>query len=82
MSFSRHIKRNFNANKTNRIRYDNDDFTCQIFRFDKTYEKQYTPNNNNISDIVNGERKSFCGMSWYRFKDDKQMTIRLTYNAK
>lgn len=82
MSFSRHIVRNFNANKTNRIRYDDDDFLCQIFRFDKTAEKHYTPSNNAISEVKNGEQKSFNGMSCYQSLDDKQMTIKLKYNAK
>ena len=82
MSFSRHIKRNFNANKSNRIRYDDDDFTCQIFRYDKTFEKHYTPNNNTIEEITNGEKKTFCGMSCYRSLNDKQMTIKLKYKAK
>ena len=82
MSFSRHIVRNFNANKTNRIRYDDDDFLCQIFRFDKTAEKHYTPSNNTISEVKNGEQKSFNGMSCYQSLNDKQMTIKLKYNAK
>ena len=55
MAFSRHITRNFNANKTHRIRYDDDDFLCQIFRYDKTYEKHYTPTNGTISNVVNGD---------------------------
>ena len=81
MSFSRHIVRNFNANKTNRIRYDDDDFLCQIFRFDKTAEKHYTPSNNAISEVVNGEQKSFNGMSCYQSLDDNQMTIKIKYDA-
>lgn len=82
MTFSRHIKRNFNANKTNRIRYDKDDFTCQIFRFDKTSEKHYTPSNNTIEKVTNGEKKVWNGMTCYQSVNDKQMTIRLKYNAK
>lgn len=82
MSFSRHIVRNFNANKTNRIRYDDDDFLCQIFRFDKTAEKHYTPSNNTITEVLNGDKKTFNGMSCYQSLNDKQMTIKLKYNAK
>ena len=82
MAFSRHIVRNFNANKTNRIRYDDDDFTCQIFRFDKTVEKHYTPSNNTIEEVLNGEKKSFNGMSCYRSLNDKQMTVKFKYNAR
>ena len=65
MSFNRHITRNFNANKTNRIRYDDDDFTCEILKFDKTYEEQYTPNNNNIA-VKNGALKYINGFNSYQ----------------
>ena len=82
MAFSRHIKRNFNANKTHRIRYDEDDFTCQIFRYDKTFEKHYTPSNVPLSNVANGEKKSWYGMGAYCSKNEKQMTITIKYNAK
>ena len=82
MAFSRHITRNFNANKTHRIRYDEDDFTCQIFRYDKTFEKHYTPSNVPLSNVVNGEKKSWYGMGAYCSKNEKQMTITIKYNAK
>ena len=84
MAFSRHITRNFNANKTHRIRYDDDDFLCQIFRYDKTYEKHYTPTNGTITtnNVINGEQKSFNGMSCYQSLNDNQMTIKIKYNAK
>lgn len=82
MAFSRHIKRNFNANKTHRIRYDEDDFTCQIFRYDKTFEKHYTPSNVPLSNVKNGEKKSWYGMGAYCSKNEKQMTITIKYDAK
>lgn len=82
MAFSRHIKRNFNANKTHRIRYDEDDFTCQIFRYDKTFEKHYTPSNVPLSNVVNGEKKSWYGMGAYCSTNEKQMTITIKYDAK
>lgn len=81
MNFSRHIKRNFNANKSNRIRYDDDDFTCQIFRFDKTFEKHYTPTNNTIQPPKNGV-KYFHGMPCFRSANDKPLTLEFTYDAK
>lgn len=81
MGFSRHITRNYNANKTNRIRYDDDDFTCQIFRFDKTSEKHYTPSNGTVTH-ENGVNKQFHGMPCFRSKNDKPMTIKFTYDAK
>lgn len=82
MAFSRHIKRNFNANKTHRIRYDEDDFTCQIFRYDKTFEKHYTPSNVPLSNVKNGEKKSWYGMGAYCSTNEKQMTITIKYDAK
>lgn len=84
MAFSRHITRNFNANKTHRIRYDDDDFLCQIFRYDKTFEKHYTLTNGTITtnNVINGEKKTFNGMSCYQSRNDKQMTIKIKYNAK
>ena len=82
MAFSRHIKRNFNANKTHRIRYDEDDFTCQIFRYDKTFEKHYTPSNVPLSNVNNGEKKSWYGMGAYCSTNEKQMTITIKYDAK
>ena len=81
MSFSRHISRNFNANKTNRIRYDEDDFTCEIFRFDKTYQMNYTPYNENVK-TSNAVSDTFNGFSCYRSKNNKKYTISFTYNAK
>ena len=81
MGFSRHITRNFNANKTNRIRYDDDDFTCQIFRFDKTFEKHYTTTTNNVTP-KNYREESFHGMPCYRSPNTKNLTISFVYNAK
>lgn len=81
MSFNRHITRNFNANKTNRIRYDDDDFKCQIYRFDKTYEKHYTPNNGTVT-VENGNKETFNGFSCYRSKNSKPLVIKFNYDAK
>ena len=81
MSFNRHITRNFNANKTNRIRYDDDDFRLQIYRFDKTYEKHYSPLNNTVT-VKNGNKETFNGFSCYRSKNSKPLVIEIEYNAK
>ena len=81
MSFNRHITRNFNANKTNRIRYDDDDFTCEILKFDKTYERQYTTDSS-ILTLENGEKDNFKGYSCFRSKDENDMVITFKYNAK
>ena len=81
MSFNRHISRNFNANKTNRIRYDKDDFSCKIYRFDKTFEEQYNASKGNF-DVSNGEKKTFHGFTAYRSKNEKNMVITFRYNAK
>ena len=81
MSFNRHITRNFNANKTNRIRYDDDDFRCVIKRFDKTYEMQYTPASNNVK-MGNGVEDWMNGFYCYRSKNDKNLVLTFKYNAK
>lgn len=81
MSFSRHISRNFNANKTNRIRYDDDDFTCRIHRYDKTFEKHYTTETGNVT-AKNSERVSFHGMPCYRSPNKQNLNISFVYNAK
>lgn len=81
MSFNRHITRNFNANKTNRIRYDDDDFRCEIFAFDKTAELQYPPTDSKVT-VKNGDKKYFNGMTCYRSKNDKDLVISFKYNAK
>lgn len=81
MSFNRHITRNFNANKTNRIRYDDDDFRCEIFAFDKTAELQYPPTDSKVT-IKNGNKKYFNGMTCYRSKNDKDLVVSFKYNAK
>lgn len=81
MSFNRHITRNFNANKTNRIRYDEDDFKCEIYKYDKTFEQQYTTTTNNIN-VVNGNLKYINGFYSYQSPNDKNLEISFTYNAK
>lgn len=87
MNFNRHITRNFDANKTNRIRYDEDDFRCEIFRYDKSYEQSYTPY---TVDQVGGELGWFHGMRCLQsqyFKGenislDTEMSIIFQYDAK
>lgn len=39
MMTKRHIVRNYDANQTNRIRYDYDDFRLQLYCFDKSQER-------------------------------------------
>ena len=78
--FSRHIKRNFDANKTHRIRYDKDDFTCQIFSFDKTQEQQYSAFKGNLNH--NGEVKNWRGMKVIKSKDKNRVSLKFQYDAK
>jgi len=78
MSFNRHIKRNFNANKTHRIRYDKDDFTCRIYKYDKTSEVQYLPTKENFAH--NGKKYNFQGYTAIK-RDDKNLEVTLTYNT-
>ena len=77
--FSRHITRNFNANKTHRIRYDEDDFICQIFRFDKTQEQQYSAFVGNVKS--NGEYKNWHGLKVLKSKNKERLSLTFTYEA-
>ena len=52
MTLNKHITRDFNANHTNRMRYDDDKFRIEIFKYDKTKEQIYTLNNGSISIII------------------------------
>ena len=88
--FNRHITRNFNANKTNRIRYDEDDFRCEILAFDKTFEQTYTPYTIKEEMVSNGEWGWFQGMrciqsKYYKgegIKMSSQLQIVVYYDAK
>lgn len=77
MSFNRHIRRNFNANKTNRIRYDKDNFLCQIYRFDKTKEVQYTVKNVEH----NGQVVNWHGMKAIKSKNNNRVSLIFYYEA-
>ena len=80
MSFSRHITRNFNANKTHRIRYDKDDFICHIYKLDKTKEQQYSAYKKNLT-YENGEFKNWHGMKVLKSKNKKDLILKFTYDA-
>ena len=88
--FNRHITRNFNANKTNRIRYDKDNFRCEILAFDKTYEQTYSPTSIGSNYIENGELGWFHGMrclqsvyyKGYGIEMDSELGITVVYEAK
>lgn len=77
--FSRHITRNFDANKTHRIRYDKDDFTCHIYSFDKTQEQQYSAYKGNLNH--NGVVKNWRGMKVIKSKNKKRVTLSFTYES-
>ena len=80
--FSRHITRNFDANKTHRIRYDKDDFTCQIFSFDKTQEQQYSAFKGGGFDYPNGVIKNWRGMKVIKSKNKDRLILKFKYDAK
>lgn len=61
MRFSRHITRNYDNNRTHRIRYDEDDFICRIYRFDKTKETQYSAFNESVT-IFHSDYANWRGM--------------------
>ena len=61
MTLNKHIRRNYNANKTKIIRYGDDKFRFEIFKYDKTREMLYTIPKNNFKH--NGYKKWFDGMT-------------------
>lgn len=78
--FSRHITRNFDANKTHRIRYDDDDFICTIYKFDKTQEAQYSAFKGNLDH--NGEVLNWKGMKVIKSKNKNSVTLTFYYDAQ
>lgn len=50
-----HIRRNFNSSTSHRIRYDEDSYRCEIFKYDRTNEYFLTANSLEL-DVVNGKR--------------------------
>lgn len=80
--FSRHITRNFDANKTHRIRYDDDNFLCEIFRFDKTQETQYSAYLGNVTKVENGEYKTWNGFKVIKSKNKDRLILKFKYEAK
>ena len=82
MTLNKHITRDFNANHTNRIRYDDDKFRIEIFKYDKTKEILYTLKNNSITKSSNTVTAWFDGMNCYKSKDkDKNMVLTFNYKA-
>lgn len=82
MTLNKHITRDFNANHTNRIRYDDDKFRIEIFKYDKTKEQIYTLNNGSISPSSNTVTAWFDGMSCYKSKDkNKNMVLKFIYKS-
>lgn len=80
MTLNKHIKRNYNANKTHTIRYDKDKFRFEIFKYDKTQEMTYTIGKGNFTH--NGANKWFDGMTGLKSKSSKHLTLSFKYDAK
>ena len=79
--FSRHITRNFDANKTHRIRYDKDNFLCQIYSFDKTKEQQYSAYKERLSSYENGVLMNWQGMKVIKSKNKDRLILKFNYDA-
>lgn len=77
MTLNKHITRDFDANRTNKIRYDSDQYKLEIYKFDKTKEATFTINDN-ITKSSNTTITNFCGMLGYK-SNDKTKSIKLTF---
>ena len=80
MTLNKHVVRNYNANKTNNIRYDDDKFRFEIFKFDKAQEMLYTVGKANFKH--NGTNKWFDGMTGIKSKSSKHLILSFDYEAK
>lgn len=80
MTLNKHIVRNYNANKTNTIRYDKDRFRFEILVFDKKEEMTYTVSKSNFKH--NGANKWFDGMAGLKSKSSKHLVLSFEYTAK
>lgn len=65
MSDRKHIKRDFNASVTKRMRYNYDDFRVDIYQFDKSQEKRFTA----PSSVKNGVKINSSHYPLYQAKD-------------
>ena len=82
MTLNKHVTRDFNANRTNRIRYDDDKFRIEIYKYDKTKEALYTLNSS-ISLSSNTITTWFDGMSCYKSNNiNKDMVLTFNYKAE
>ena len=82
MTLNKHVTRDFNANHTNRIRYDDDKFRIEIFKYDKTKEVLYTLSNNSIKKSSNTVTAWFDGMNCYKSNNkNKNMVLTFEYEA-
>lgn len=79
MTLNKHIRRNYNANKTKIIRYGDDKFRFEIFKYDKTREMLYTIPKNNFKH--NGYKKWFDGMTGIKSKSSRNLRLTFNYNA-
>ena len=79
MTLNKHIRRNYNANKTKIIRYGDDKFRFEIFKYDKTREMLYTIPKNNFKH--NGYKKWFDGMTGIKSKSSSNLRLTFNYNA-
>lgn len=82
MSRNLHITRDFDANRTNRIRYDQDQYKLEIYKFDKTKEATYTLNDN-ITKTSNTTITKFNGLLGYKSNNkNKPMLLSFTYESE
>lgn len=85
MTRNQHITRNFDANRTNIIRLDGEEFRFEIYSYDKTQDTMYTAlNPANFSH--NGDKCWFDGMTGIKYNKKYEkgayLNLEFKYDAK
>jgi len=80
MTLNKHIVRNYDANRVNKKRYDDDKFRFEIFRFDKTQEMTYTVNKGNFRH--DGFQVWFDGASGIKANPAQHLKIMFEYDVE
>lgn len=81
MTRNKHISRDHDANKVRTIRYDDDDFLLEIFKYDKKYEQFFITTSGVYNKSGNCTKLWFSGMTTLYAKDDKPLKLGFNYYA-
>ena len=80
MTLNKHITRNFDANRTNIIRLDGEEFYFEIFKYDKTQDAMFVATSDNNFNH-NGQTCWFDGMTGLKSKSGF-LKLEFEYEAK